>query len=434
MGLQRYDFFLKYANMNETFYHILPSGTQIVVRNVPSAVVYLGIMVGAGTRHEAEDVSGIAHYIEHCVFKGTLHHTARQIIRRVEDIGGEINAYTTKEETTFYAAVPRTYWKRTLHLLGEMVMQPTFPKKETDKEVQVIYDEIESYNDSPSELIYDDFESLIFRGNSLASPILGTKKSLRHISSRPGYALRFMQEYYRPERMVFFCQGNINAKKFAEEVGKMMEIAPNQAFPPQGKDVIQRVESGKLRMENGEERIQTYKKHTHQTHVMLGGISYPLGHPKQLSMYLLNNILGGGSLSSRLNLSIREQQGLVYTIESQYTPLSDTGYWSVYFACEPQHKDECVQRIRKELADLRNKPLTPHAFKQALEQIRGQMAISAENRENNALAMAKQMLYYGKAPLWEETYAKLAQLTPNDLYEVANEMFPEENWYILTYE
>ena len=193
----------------QTFYHNLPNGVKIVHRWTPSPVAYIGVMVGAGTRDEKPEINGMAHYIEHCVFKGTAHHSARQIIHAIEGIGGEINAYTTKEETTFYAAILAEHVQLTLHLIAEMLLEPAFKKEETDKERMVIMDEIESYNDQPSELIYDDFESLVFAGSSLAMPILGTKKTLKHLSSKPDYAKAWMAEYYTPDRMVVFCQGNV---------------------------------------------------------------------------------------------------------------------------------------------------------------------------------------------------------------------------------
>ena len=198
---------------SQTFYHILPNGVKIVHRWTPSPVAYVGVMVGAGTRDEAPEQNGMAHYIEHCVFKGTAHHSARQIIHAIEGIGGEINAYTTKEETTFYAAILCEHVQLTLHLIAEMLLEPAFKKEETDKERMVILDEIESYNDSPSELIYDDFENLIFAGSPLAQPILGTKKTLRHISSKPDYAKEWMAQHYTPDRMVVFCQGDLKPEK-----------------------------------------------------------------------------------------------------------------------------------------------------------------------------------------------------------------------------
>ena len=413
--------------MSETFYHNLPNGVQIVHRKTSSPVVYVGIMVGAGTRHEQANENGMAHYIEHCVFKGTEHYTARQIINHIEGIGGEINAYTTKEETTFYAATLSNHFRTTLHLLADMVMRPTFNKKETDKEVTVILDEIESYNDSPSELIYDDFENMVFEGSSLAMPILGTKKTLRRISKSPDIALNWMQQHYRPERMVLFVQGNVTTKQVISaaerELGEVPHISSLSSYSSH---------SSHSSMPSATSR--TYKRHTHQTHIMLGSHAYPIGHQKQLTMYLLNNILGGGSMSSRLYLSLREKHGLVYNIDSQAVPLSDTGYWNIYLACEPQHKDQCLELCHKELKQLRDTRLTSAQLQRALRQLEGQMAISAENQENNALAMAKQMLYHHHAPAWQEVFAKVKEISSEQLQDVANEIFAPEKIYTLLYD
>ena len=406
--------------MYETFYHNLPNGVQIVHRLTSSPVVYVGIMIGAGTRHEQPEENGMAHYIEHCLFKGTEHYTARQIINHIEGIGGEINAYTTKEETTFYAATLSNHFRTTLHLLADMVLRPTFNKKETDKEVTVILDEIESYNDSPSELIYDDFENMIFEGSSLAMPILGTKKTLRRISKSPQYPLNWMAQHYRPERMVLFVQGNVSTKQVIAAAEKeLLASSPDRPIDYSPSPIAY---------------SRTYKRHTHQTHVMLGSHTYPIGHPKQLTMFLLNNILGGGSMSSRLYLSLREKYGLVYNIDSQAVPLSDTGYWNIYLACEPQHKDQCLELCHKELKQLRDTRLTATQLQRALRQLEGQLAISAENQENNALAMAKQMLYHHRAPQWQETFAKVQKITPEQLQEVANEVFAPEKIYTLLYD
>jgi predicted Zn-dependent peptidase len=413
--------------MSETFYHNLPNGVQIVHRKTSSPVVYVGIMVGAGTRHEQANENGMAHYIEHCVFKGTEHYTARQIINHIEGIGGEINAYTTKEETTFYAATLSNHFRTTLHLLADMVMRPTFNKKETDKEVTVILDEIESYNDSPSELIYDDFENMVFEGSSLAMPILGTKKTLRRISKSPDIALNWMQQHYRPERMVLFVQGNVTTKQVISAAERELGEVPHISSLSSHSSL-----SSQSSMPSA--TIRTYKRHTHQTHIMLGSHAYPIGHEKQLTMYLLNNILGGGSMSSRLYLSLREKHGLVYNIDSQAVPLSDTGYWNIYLACEPQHKDQCLELCHKELKQLRDTRLTSAQLQRALRQLEGQMAISAENQENNALAMAKQMLYHHHAPAWQEVFAKVKEISAEQLQDVANEVFTPEKIYTLLYD
>ena len=419
---------------SQTFYHILPNGVKIVHRCTPSPVAYVGVMVGAGTRHETPEENGMAHYIEHCVFKGTTHHSARQIIHAIEGIGGEINAYTTKEETTFYAAILAEHVQLTLHLIAEMILQPTFKKEETDKERMVIMDEIESYNDSPSELIYDDFENLIFAGSSLEMPILGTKKTLRHISSKPSYPLEWMKNHYTPERMVIFCQGNLKPDRF-------FRLAEKEFGHLSGKISLSASETSDLSAKrsfsvsglSAPERERSFKKHTHQVHAMLGGHAYPLGHEKQLPMFLLNNILGGGSLNSRLNLSLRESKGLVYTVESTYTPLSDTGYWCIYWACDPEDYTQSLALVQKELSRLRETPLTQSALRHALIQLRGQLAISAQNQENAALAMAKSMLYHGSAPDWQQTFEKISNTTSQELFDIANNLFFDQNLYILTY-
>ncbi len=418
----------------QTFYHILPNGVKIVHQWTPSPVAYVGVMVGAGTRHEQPEENGMAHYIEHCVFKGTAHHSARQIIHAIEGIGGEINAYTTKEETTFYAAILAEHVQLTLHLIAEMLLEPVFKKEETDKERMVIMDEIESYNDSPSELIYDDFESLVFAGSSLALPILGTKKTIRHISAKPDYAKQWMKQHYTPDRMVVFCQGNVKPEKiFRLAEREFGHLSAENNLSAEGGLSVKRSVSPKDGL-SASEHERSFRKHTHQVHAMLGGRAYPLGHDKQLATFLLNNILGGGSLNSRLNLSLREARGLVYTVESTYTPLSDTGYWCIYWACDPEDYNHSLGLVHAELAKLSEQPLSDSALKHALVQLRGQMAISAQNRENSALAMAKSMLYHGCAPLWEETFAKIAETSSKTLLEVAKELFCTENRYILTYE
>lgn len=435
--------------MDQTFYHILPNGVRMVHCQTPSPVVYTGVMVGAGTRDEQPADNGMAHYIEHCVFKGTARHTARQIIQRIEGIGGEINAYTTKEETVFYAATLPEHLSATFRLLAEMVLCPTFPTHETDKEVTVICDEIDSYRDSPSELIYDDFEALLFRDHPLAMPILGTRRTLRHISRTPAQPLRWMAAHYRPERIVLFSRGNIAPDRFfrlaeqafgsyapasrltasvPETFAKPAENAPANAPAAPEPPAATRLAPAPIASATA-----SYHRRTHQTHLMLGARAYPLGHPRQLALYLLNNIVGGPGLNAHLNLILRESRGLVYTVESSYVPLSDTGYWATYFACDPENADRCLSLTRQELARLCERPLSDAAFRRALVQLRGQMAIASQNNENAALAMAKSVLYHGTAPSWQETYATIAALTPADLFAAAQDTFTPDHLSLLTY-
>ena len=410
-----------------TFYKILPNGLKIVHRHALSEVAYVGVMVGVGTRDELPQLNGLAHYVEHTVFKGcqspTGHElTSRQIINKIEGIGGEINAYTTKEETTFYAATPVSHYKQTLQLLADLVLRPTFPKRETDKELGVILDEIESYEDSPSELIYDDFENMVFNGYSLAQPILGKRKTLKTISSKPDYPLDWVKNHFLPSHMVVFSQGKMPFEAVCREVERAFAACPDSVSPASRETPATYLPQS-----------VSFKRHTHQTHVMLGGRAYPLGHDRQLTMYLLNNILGGGSLNSRLNLSLREQKGLVYTVESQYVPLSDTGYWCVYFAADPQNVSSCMELVMAELRKLREEKLSSSQLQRALTQLHGQMAISAENQENNVLAMAKQMLYFGSAPTWQDTFLKVSATTPSMLLDVANDLFASPSVSVLTY-
>lgn len=416
---------------DKTTYYTFESGLRLVHRRVESPVTYMGIMVGAGTRDERPDENGLAHFIEHCVFKGTANRTSRQIINQIETMGGEINAYTTKEETTFYVAVPEDCCRKAMDVLFDMVLRPTFPREEISKERRVIYDEIESYNDSPSELIFDDFESLVFAGKSLAQPILGTKKTLRYFTADKAKA--FMQREYRPERMVVFADTNMPFDRFLKMVEREVATAEwkEEKHAPR---LCACCEGRTIDVCGGqEEKHAEFHKHTHQAHVMIGGVGYPISHERQLCAYLINNILGGGAMNSRLNLSLREQKGLVYTVESIYTPLSDTGYWSVYFATDPENKAQCMDLVKSELERMKDGAFSEAMLQKALRQLRGQMAIAAENRENMALAMAKSVLYRGRSFLWEETFAKIAEYTVDDVRETARELFAEGNIYCLQY-
>lgn len=406
----------------ETFYAVLPNGIKIVFRYNDSSIVYCGMAVGTGTRDEQQpNIYGMAHFIEHTLFKGTQKRTARQIINRIEDVGGEINAYTTKEETFFYAAVMPQYFERAAELIVDMIYHPTFPDKEIKKEIEVIYDEIESYNDSPSELIYDDFEALIFQNHALEHPILGTRKTLRYMNRQK--ASDFMSRCYNTDNMVFFVQGNLTLRQVMRFADKYLSSAPYcqrqyQRTPP----TIYQPQNA------------VFRKHTHQAHVLLGNRAYRITDPKQNTLFLLNNLLGGGGMKSLLNLSLREQRGLVYTVESTYTPLSDCGYWSVYFACEPDNVQLCQDLIYLQLRQLTDKILSPTALSKYKQQLVGQMAISNENQENSALSMAKYMLYYGYAPTLSELSQQIELISADDLRFVAKETFDVSKFSILKYQ
>ena len=403
--------------------HTFSNGLRLVYQERLAPITYVGIMINKGTRNEPYELNGLAHYVEHTVFKGTEMFSARQIINQIEGVGGEINAYTNKEETAFYAVTPNAHFFKTLEVLCQMVTAPTFPPHETQKEVGVILDEIESYNDAPSELIYDDFEALIFNHHPLEKRILGTKKTLQKIASSPLYAQQWVQNQFVATNMIIFVLGTVAPEKIIRRIEQLLPSFPTQNGI---------LEPNKPVIEAATTQI-SYKKHTHQTHCMLGSFGYPYNHPKQLKLFLLNNILGGGSLNSRLNTRLREKNGLVYTVESQYTPLSDTGYWSVYFACDNVHYQHCLDLVLGELKSLRDERLSDASLKKALQQLRGQLAIASENAENNALLMAKQLFYYGFNQTWEETFEHIATTTSDELQQIANEVYAEERLFFLSY-
>lgn len=407
---------------NPTCYATLPNGIKVVFRHNNSSILYCGMAIGTGTRDERKsNIYGMAHFIEHTIFKGTKRRTARQIINRIEDVGGEINAYTTKEETFFYAAVLPHYFDRAADLITDMVCHPTFPDKEVKKEIEVIYDEIESYNDTPSDLIYDDFEALIFKDHELEHPILGSRKTLRYMNGDKANA--FMQECYNTDNMVFFVQGDVTFPKVMQIAIKYLSSVPYHH-----REFVRHVP---VNYSGGQ---AVFRKHTHQAHVMIGNMAYSLYDKRQNALFLLNNIVGGGGMKSILNLSLREQRGLVYTVESTYTPLSDTGYWSVYFACEPDNVQLCLDIIYNKVQALCDKPLSTTTLQKYKRQLLGQMSVSDENQENSALSMAKYMLYYGYAPVLSEIYQKIELLTPDDLQQVANDIFDRDKISILKYQ
>ena len=400
----------------------IPFGQRVVYLPSESPVVYCGIALHAGTRNEAPNEQGLAHFCEHLTFKGTEKYSAVQIINAIEGLGGELNAFTNKEDTVFYCAIHRDHLYKAIDVLTDIVFHSVYPQQEVEKECEVVCDEIESYEDSPAELIYDEFENILFEGHPLGHNILGTTSQVRSYTSED--ARRFTSKWYRPENSVLFVSGGMKDEPWATyaETQNREKLhtrkAPNQSPRPwEGK-------KGELIVRN---------RGTHQAHVMMGTQAFDANDDRRWALYLLNNILGGPGMNSRLNLSLRESKGLVYTVESTYTPLSDTGYWCIYWACDPEDYAQSLALVKKELDKLRETPLTPSALRHALIQLRGQMAISAQNQENAALAMAKSMLYHGSAPDWQQTFEKIANTTPQELFDIANDLFLAQNRYILTY-
>ena len=400
---------------------ILPNGLRIIHTPSMTNVTYCGFAVDAGTRDELPDEQGMAHFVEHLIFKGTRKRRAWHILNRMENVGGDLNAYTNKEETVIYSAFLKEHFARAVELLTDIVFHSTFPEQEIAKEVEVIIDEIQSYEDSPAELIFDDFEELIFPDHPLGRNILGTPEQLRRFGSQD--ALRFTGRYYRPSNMVFFVQSDIDFKRIVRTVEKAMAEIPFSAVEGYQRQAPLPYQPQQL----------TLHKDTHQAHIMIGGRGYNAYDERRTGLYLLNNILGGPGMNSRLNISLREKRGLVYTVESNLTAYTDTGTFCIYFGCDQEDADYCAELVHKELKKLRDHTLTSSQLHAAKKQIIGQIGVASDNFENNALDMAKCFLHYKRYEEKEEVFQRIESLTATELLEIANEMFSENYLSTLIY-
>ena len=400
--------------------YTLPNGLRIIHEPTLSKVSYCGFAIDAGTRDEAENEQGMAHFVEHLIFKGTEKRKAWHILNRMENVGGDLNAYTNKEESVVYAAFLTEHLERALELLGDIVFHSTFPQHEIEKETEVIIDEIQSYEDNPSELIFDDFEDMIFRNHPLGRNILGKPDLLR--SFRTEDVLSFTRRFYQPGNMVFFVQGQYDFKKIVRLAEKHLADVPavtvdNQRVPPP------------LYVP---ERL-VVPKDTHQAHVMIGSRGYNAYDDKRTALYLLNNILGGPGMNSKLNVSLRERRGLVYNVESNLTSYTDTGAFCIYFGTDIEDMDTCLKLTYKELKRMRDVKMTSSQLAAAKKQLIGQIGVASDNFENNALGMAKTYLHYHKYESSEVVFKRIETLTAEQLMEVANEMFAEEYLSTLIY-
>ena len=400
--------------------HTLYNGLRIIHEPSSSKVAYCGFAVDAGTRDEAENEQGMAHFVEHLIFKGTRKRKAWHILNRMENVGGDLNAYTNKEETVIYSAFLTEHFGRALELLADIVFHSTFPQNEIEKETEVIIDEIQSYEDTPSELIFDDFEDMIFRNHPLGRNILGRPDLLKKFRSED--AMAFTSRFYQPSNMVFFVLGDFNFQKIVRQVEKLLVDLPlvtvenQRTIPP-------------LYVP---EQLVVHKE-THQAHVMIGSRGYNAYDDKRTALYLLNNILGGPGMNSRLNVSLRERRGLVYTVESNLTSYTDTGAFCIYFGTDPEDVDTCLKLTYKELKRMRDVKMTSSQLMAAKKQLIGQIGVASDNNENNALGMAKTFLHYNKYESSESVFRRIEALTAEGLLEVANEMFAEEYLSTLIY-
>ena len=395
----------------------LPNGLRIIHLPSTSQVVYCGFGINAGTRNELPGEEGVAHFCEHTTFKGTERRRALTIINCLETLGGELNAFTNKEDTVYYAAILKEHFPKAVDLLSDIVFHSQYPQTEIDKEIEVICDEIESYNDSPAELIYDLFENIIFNGHPLGHNILGDAEQLRTYKSET--AKSFTQRFYTPRNAVFFAYGDINfnslvtmlkkaTKGFGEQnpiIGDADIAAPLPVYTP---------------------LTRCIDKGTHQAHVMIGNRAYSVHDERRIALYLLNNILGGPGMNARLNLSLRERNGLVYTVESTMVSYSDTGVWCTYFGCDPHDVKRCLRLVNKELQRVMEKPLTTSQLNAAKRQIKGQLGVACDNRESFALDFGKSFLHYGWEKDITDLFKRIDILTADNIQQVAREIFAPE--------
>lgn len=439
--------------------YTLDNGLRIIHLPSDSKVVYCGYQINAGTRNEEPGEEGLAHFCEHVTFKGTERRKAWHILNCLESVGGDLNAYTNKEGTVYYSAILKEHIARAVDLLTDIVFHSVYPQAEIDKEVEVICDEIESYNDSPAELIYDEFENIIFKGSPLGHNILGTAEQVRSFKTED--ALRFTRKLYRPDNAIFFAYGDIDFKKLVklirkaladDDSGKVAENAANSVGKlaeeklPQISQITQI--SGDENSITTEKSVSSVKslgpenypsvgkeiagqtivmqKNTHQAHVMIGTRAYDVNDSRRMPLYLLNNMLGGPGMNAKLNLALREHNGLVYTVESTMVAYGDTGIWSIYFGCDEHDVKRCLRLVRKELDKFMQKPLSEAQLKAAKKQIKGQVGVACDNRENFALDFGKSFLHYGWEKNVDRLYEQVDEITAEQIQAVAQELFDKD--------
>ena len=432
--------------------YTLDNGLRIIHLPSDSKVVYCGYQINAGTRNEEPGEEGLAHFCEHVTFKGTERRKAWHILNCLESVGGDLNAYTNKEGTVYYSAILKEHIARAVDLLSDIVFHSVYPQAEIDKEVEVICDEIESYNDSPAELIYDEFENILFKGSPLGHNILGTAEQVRSFKTED--ALRFTRKLYRPDNAIFFAYGDIDFKKLVKLIRKALGECPKgrelacsadckSAETPTEERIAEETPTGETpteEMEAGDanHKVQSSKfnvqskvagktivmqKNTHQAHVMIGTRAYDVNDDRRMPLYLLNNMLGGPGMNAKLNLALREHNGLVYTVESTMVAYGDTGTWSIYFGCDEHDVKRCLRLVRKELDKFMQKPLSDAQLKAAKKQIKGQIGVACDNRENFALDFGKSFLHYGWEKNVDRLYEQVDEITAAQIQAVAQELF-----------
>ena len=393
--------------------HILSNGVRVVYLHVPSQVAHIGFFYGAGSRYEKENEVGLAHFLEHCVFKGTTHRKALHILSRIDSVGGELNAYTSKEELCLHASFLKEHVTRTVELLSDISINSTFPKKEIEKEKEVILDELNSYLDSPSDKIFDDFEAVLFKDHSLGNNILGTKESVegfKHADLK-----NYVETYFTADNLVVSFVGNLTYKRLETLLEKNLagmtktaERAPIDNFSNYKPFQIRTTEAN------------------YQAHAILGGIAPSYKRDDRIGMSLLINILGGPALNSRLNLSVREKYGLAYSVEASYSSFVDTGFWQIYYGCEGKNIDRAKDLIFKELNLISTRELSSVQLKRAKEQFKGHLALGMDSNNGLMQGLGKSMLAFNQIDTIEEIHQEIDKITSSDLLRLAIEYFQNQ--------
>lgn len=398
----------------------LPNGIRCVHRQVDSPVAHLGFFINVGSRDELPEEHGLAHFIEHTIFKGTTHRKAYHILSRLEDVGGELNAYTTKEETVIHASFLSPHYDRAIELFHDIAFNSTFPPKELEKEKAVIIDEINSYLDSPSEMIFDEFEELLFNDDPIGRNSLGTPESVRSFTAESVRA--FIHRGYHTDRMVLSSVGNIDIRRLQ----RMVERTFGLVRASNGMD-LRRPFSG-YRPQN-----RTETRSNFQEHVLMGNIAYGADHEDRVGLFMLSNILGGPGLNARLNMSLREKYGYTYSVESGYTAFSDTGMFSIYFGTDGQYLEKCIRLVNRELRLMRETALGTLQLHKAKQQLLGQVAISEENNGSQMLGYGRSILLFDRIHTLAETAQRIEEITSSQLLRIANEVFNEKEFSCLIY-
>ena len=404
----------------ELLLHTLNNGIRLVHNKIPGIVAHCGLVINTGSRDETGLEHGMVHFIEHMLFKGTKKRKAYHILSRLEDVGGELNAFTTKEETTVHASFMRKDYERAIEIIFDITFNSVFPEKEIEKEKEVVIEEIHSYLDNPSELIFDDFEEMIFANQPIGRNILGTPESVKSFSQQQLYD--FISKNYDTDQMVFCSVGNISDKKIVNLFYKYFDRIP-----------AKKRESRPKVPWLYEPAFVIKKMDTFQNHCIIGNIAYDLKDKRRMGMFLLNNILGGQGLNSRLNLSLREKNGLVYNIESSYNPYCDTGVFSIYFGTDAPNLEKSISVAMSELKKLRSTKLGSIQLSKAKNQIKGYLARGYENHESLMLSLGKSLIVFNKIDSIEEIYRKIDSISAFELLDTANDIFESSKLSTLIY-